>query len=151
MQLSQKEASLLKDMKDQEKLCIEKYSKHAACACDGQLKNLFTQLASAEKQHLGYLDKIGEGTVPQVATGSSSIPSSFSPCYGMADTPQKQSDCFLCSDLLAGEKHVSSLYDTSIFEFRDPAARKALNHIQAEEQQHGEKLYAYMSCNRMYS
>ena len=109
MQLSQKEASLLKDMKDQEKLCIEKYSKHAACACDGQLKNLFTQLASAEKQHLGYLDKIGEGTVPQVATGSSSIPSSFSPCYGMADTPQKQSDCFLCSDLLAGEKHVSSL------------------------------------------
>ena len=58
MQLSQKETMLLSDMKSQEKLCIEKYSKHAACACDGQLKNLFTQLASAEKQHLGYLDKL---------------------------------------------------------------------------------------------
>lgn len=150
MQLSQKEASLLKDMKDQEKLCIEKYSKHAACACDGQLKNLFTQLASAEKQHLGYLDKIGEGTVPQVATGSSSIPSSFSPCYGMADTPQKQSDCFLCSDLLAGEKHVSSLYDTCIFEFKDEGVRNVLNTIQKQEQQHGKMIYDYMSTNGMY-
>ena len=150
MQLSQKEASLLKDMKDQEKLCIEKYSKHAACACDGQLKNLFTQLASAEKQHLGYLDKIGEGTVPQVATGSSSIPSSFSPCYGMADTPQKQSDCFLCSDLLAGEKHVSSLYDTCIFEFKDEGLRNVLNTIQKQEQQHGKTIYDYMSTNGMY-
>jgi len=150
MQLSQKEASLLKDMKDQEKLCIEKYSKHAACACDGQLKNLFTQLASAEKQHLGYLDKIGEGTVPQVATGSSSIPSSFSPCYGMADTPQKQSDCFLCSDLLAGEKHVSSLYDTCIFEFKDEGVRNVLNTIQKQEQQHGKTIYDYMSTNGMY-
>jgi len=150
MQLSQKEASLLKDMKDQEKLCIEKYSKHAACACDGQLKNLFTQLASAEKQHLGYLDKIGEGTVPQVATGSSSTPSSFSPCYGMADTPQKQSDCFLCSDLLAGEKHVSSLYDTCIFEFKDEGVRNVLNTIQKQEQQHGKTIYDYMSTNGMY-
>lgn len=150
MQLSQKEASLLKDMKDQEKLCIEKYSKHAACACDGQLKNLFTQLASAEKQHLGYLDKIGEGTVPQVATGGSSIPSSFSPCYGMADTPQKQSDCFLCSDLLAGEKHVSSLYDTCIFEFKDEGVRNVLNTIQKQEQQHGKTIYDYMSTNGMY-
>ncbi len=137
-------------MKDQEKLCIEKYSKHAACACDGQLKNLFTQLASAEKQHLGYLDKIGEGTVPQVATGSSSIPSSFSPCYGMADTPQKQSDCFLCSDLLAGEKHVSSLYDTCIFEFKDEGVRNVLNTIQKQEQQHGKTIYDYMSTNGMY-
>lgn len=150
MQLSQKEASLLKDMKDQEKLCIEKYSKHAACACDGQLKTLFTQLAAAEKQHLGYLDKIGEGTVPQVATGSAILPSSFSPCYGAAETPQKQSDCFLCSDLLAGEKHVSSLYDTCIFEFRDEGVRNALNTIQKQEQNHGKTIYDYMSVNGMY-
>ena len=48
------------------------------------------------------------------------------------------------------EKHVSSLYDISVFEFSDTNMRKALNHIQAEEQQHGEKLYAYMNANGMY-
>ena len=30
MQLTQKEVSLLKDMRNQEKLCIDKYSKYAA-------------------------------------------------------------------------------------------------------------------------
>ena len=34
---------------------------------------------------------------------------------------------------------------------KDPAARKLLNHIQAEEQQHGEMLYAYMNANNMYN
>ena len=41
------------------------------------------------------------------------------------------------------------LYDTCVFEFTDPQARKMLNHIQAEEQQHGEKMYTYMSNNNM--
>ena len=30
-------------------------------------------------------------------------------------------------------------------------ARKMLNHIQSEEQQHDEKIYAYMKANGMYS
>ena len=34
MQLTQKEVSLLKDMRNQEKLCIDKYSKYAAEAHD---------------------------------------------------------------------------------------------------------------------
>ena len=63
----------------------------------------------------------------------------------------KAADAFLCGDALAMEKHVSSVYDTSIFEFSSPELRAALNHIQTEEQQHGEKLYAYMKCNNMYS
>ena len=54
-------------------------------------------------------------------------------------------------DLLATEKHASALYNTCVFEFTYPEARKMLNHIQAEEQQHGEKIYAYMKCNNMYS
>lgn len=41
MQLTAKEASLLKDLKEEEKLYIEKYTRHARCAADGQLKNLF--------------------------------------------------------------------------------------------------------------
>ena len=40
MQLTPKEASLLKDLKGQEQLCVDKYNRHAACANDPQLKNL---------------------------------------------------------------------------------------------------------------
>lgn len=48
------------------------------------------------------------------------------------------------------EKHASGLYDTGIFEFTDPKARKMLNHIQADEQQHGEQIAAFMKSNGMY-
>ena len=52
--------------------------------------------------------------------------------------------------MLASEKHASGLYDTGIFEFTDPKARKMLNHIQADEQQHGEQIAAFMKSNGMY-
>ena len=45
----------------------------------------------------------------------------------------------------------AALYDTSIFEFTSPTLRDTLNHIQKEEQNHGEQLYQYMSKNNMYS
>ena len=49
------------------------------------------------------------------------------------------------------EKYVSNSYDTSIFEFKDTGVRDALNHIQKEEQKHGEDLYNYMAKNNMYN
>ena len=55
------------------------------------------------------------------------------------------------TDALSMEKHVSGLYDTCIFEFTSPTLRDTLNHIQKEEQNHGEQLYEYMSKNNMYS
>ena len=59
-------------------------------------------------------------------------------------------DKMLCQDSLSTEKYVSSTYDTTIFEFRDTNARQVLNHIQKEEQEHGEKIYNYMSQHGMY-
>ena len=59
MILTQKEQSLLKDMKDAEKLCIEKYQKASNSAHDPQLKNLFSDLSNAERQHLSIFEKIG--------------------------------------------------------------------------------------------
>ncbi|MBR6549079.1 MAG: spore coat protein, partial [Clostridia bacterium] len=53
-------------------------------------------------------------------------------------------------DMLAMEKHVSGVYNTGVFEFTNPVLRDALAHIQKEEQNHGEKLYSYMSANGMY-
>jgi hypothetical protein len=76
--------------------------------------------------------------------------STFSANYSMGETPEKKNDAFLCSDVLSAEEHVSSLYDTCIFEFSDEKCRQALNHIQGEEQQHGKMIYDYMKANSMY-
>lgn len=149
MTLTQKEQSLLKDMKDAEKLCIEKYKKAADSACDPQLKNLFSNLSSAERQHLKIFEKMEQGTVEQPQAGNSNQPT-FTATYGNEDSPDKQNDSFLCTDLLTAEKHASHLYDTCVFEFTDESARKAINAIQSQEQNHGKSIYDYMKVNCMY-
>lgn len=150
MTLTQKEQSLLKDMKDAEKLCIEKYKKASESARDGQLKNLFSNLSNAEKEHLGIFEKMEQGTVEQPQSGNANQPT-FSATYGAENTPDKQNDSFLCTDLLSAEKHASHLYDTCVFEFTDENARKAINAIQAQEQNHGKSIYDYMKVNSMYN
>lgn len=151
MILTEKEKGLLKDLKTQEQLCIEKYNKYACLACDGELKNLFSSICDTEKKHLGTVNTM---------LGDSSSQNTFSsfPC----GDPQSEScglkngedakkyDAYLCQDALAMEKHVSSLYDVSVFEFADPEARNTLNSIQKDEQKHGEQLYNYMSSHNMY-
>ncbi len=65
MQLTQKaEVSLLKDMRNQEKLCIDKYSKYAAEAHDPQLRQLFDSIAGTERAHLDMLNQIEAGQSP---------------------------------------------------------------------------------------
>jgi len=61
-----------------------------------------------------------------------------------------QTDKDLCTDMLMTEKYVSGAYDTAIFEFKDPQVRSVLNHIQNEEQQHGESIFKYMESKGMY-
>ena len=150
MQPTQKEAGLLKDLKDQEQLCVDKYRRHAAIANDPQLKNLFEQLAQVEQQHLDAIAQMAQGTVCKPAD-SATVPSAFTAAYSSADSPQKQNDCYLCSDVLTMEKHASHLYDTCVFEFRDADARSVLNDIQAQEQHHGKVIYDYMAANAMYA
>ena len=95
------------------------------------------------------------GQIPQMpAAAQQSAPAgqmNQQPAYKAQPTPEKQADAYLCQDALGTEKHVSSVYDVSIFEFASPQARQVLNHLQAEEQQHGEMIYAYMKKNGMYA
>ena len=150
MTLTQKETSFLKDFRDQELLCIEKYEKYAASCCSSELKALFTSLAEAERSHLKSINDLMSGTVASVTGGiSADNCNCANACY--SDDTSKKCDEFLLKDMLASEKHVSSVYNTGVFEFEDPKARRLLNHIQSEEQQHGEKIYAYMKANGMYS
>ncbi len=151
MQLTQKETELLKDLKSEEKLCAEKYSKHSECARDPQLKNLFSQIASVEQKHYDTLVQIENGSTPSAGGGGNSQMPTFTETYGVAENEDKAHDCYLCSDLLTMEKHASHLYDTCIFEFKEEALRNVLNSIQKEEQNHGKMIYDYMSKNNMYS
>ena len=149
MILTTKECELLKDMKSQEELCIKKYNKYAEearCEC---LSELFTQMAKAEGQHLCSINEMLDGKEPEVPKPLNANNELCRECY--TSDADRANDAFLCQDMLSMEKHVSSVYNTGVFEFKSPAARKMLNHIQAEEQQHGEQLYAFMNANGMYS
>ena len=151
MTLTQKETDLLKDMKGQEELCIKKYDQYAQMAKSEDLKELFQSMSKVEQNHLQTICGMMNGnvTAPPAKLEISGSTACYLPKY--TNEADKKADAFLCQDMLATEKHVSSLYNTSIFEFKDPTARQVLNHIQSEEQQHGEQLYAFMSCNGMYS
>ena len=173
--LTQKERSLLEDQKKQEALCIKKYQSYANQAQDPQLSQLFASHAQQEQQHLDSINQLLNGQIPsaggqqnqqsnqnaqqsgmqqssmqqggmQQSTGQNAA---FPPLQSGGSSPQNDAD--LCEDLLSTEKYVSSAYNTAIFEFRDPAIRQELNHIQKEEQQHGKLIYDYMKINGMYS
>jgi spore coat protein CotF len=151
MKLTQKETSILEDLKSQEQVCIEKYDKYAESASDGQLKGVFEDLGKTEREHLDTITQIMSGTVPNVPqTTSTSKQQKQPPAAAPKNAMYNKNDSFLCKDALAMEKHVSSTYNVGIFEFRDPQTREMLNHIQKEEQEHGEILYCYMAQTGMY-
>ena len=72
MNLSQKETGLVSDLKGQEEICVEKYSKYAEEAGDNQLKELFRGIASVERQHLSTLNSIEKGQTSGSGSNSSS-------------------------------------------------------------------------------
>ena len=142
----------MQDQKKHEELCIKKYTNYANQAQDPQLKQIFEAHKQQEQQHLDTLNQLLSGQMPAQQSTSqqgasqqgTSVPSQ------PAAQPFSQNDADLCEDLLATEKYVSSTYDTVIFEFRDTGIRQLLNHIQKEEQQHGEYIYHYMESKGMY-
>ena len=145
MKWTQKEKSLLKDLKNQEQLCVDKYGEYAARACDPDLRRLFEDIRQTEQQHLRTVcDWLGEQPAQNAPAGDC-------PCADFADVQQAMAhDKYLCQDALCTEKKVSSTYDVCIFEFCDPQVRQQLHQIQGAEQQHGEMLYQYRAQNGMY-
>ncbi len=151
MNLTQKEITLLSDLKSQEQLCIEKYEKYSNAAHDAELKQLFTNLKANEQKHLDTLNQILSGTEVRMPSESPSATAAQLQCRMSSCTPEeKKNDAYLCKDALSMEKHVSSVYNTGVFELSSPVLRDTLAHIQKEEQNHGEQLYNYLSCNNMY-
>jgi spore coat protein CotF len=157
IQLTAKESMLLKDQKSAEELCVKKYQTYANQAQDPQLKQLFSSLAQKEQEHLNTINQILNGQVPNVQQGQSGqqqtqIGQQMQQKKPAMQNPQaKENDKTLCEDMLSMEKYVSGTYDTTIFETTNTNIRQALNHIQKEEQEHGEQIFNYMQSNGMYS
>ena len=125
MKLTQKESMLLQDLKTSEEICIE-------------------------EEHLNTINQLISGKVPMMGNGQNGQGSGGQPGDGQATKQSKsKADEYMLKDALDTEKHVSSVYDTCIFEFTDAGARSALNHIQKEEQEHGQMLYDYMAAHGM--
>ncbi len=148
--LTQKEKLLLEDQKKHEQLCVEKYNSYANQAQDPQLKQLFQQYATQEQKHLDTVNQMLGGTVPNLQQNQSQQMQQSTAVSGFT-AGLNSSDASLCQDMLTTEKYVSGAYDTTIFEFTNSQARQVLNHIQKEEQQHGEGIFNYMQSNGMYN
>lgn len=179
LNLTAKERSLLQDQKSHEEICVQKYADYANQASDQQLKDLFSRLSQQEQEHLNTINQLLNGQMPnlnqnqpggqmaqntqqqQQSSISKMQQSQAQPQMQQAQAPQFQLgnaltpghslDQNLCNDMLMTEKYVSGTYDTAIFEFRNPQIRQVLNHIQTEEQQHGEDIFNYMQSMGMYN
>jgi spore coat protein CotF len=168
--LTTKEKFLLEDLKSHEEQCILKYDNYYNLASDPQLKAVFRSNARIEHEHLATINQLLNGKVPNMsggqtggqqsnATQSTGSQSQQEPKSGLTTFAQEStssmgfniSDKDMCMDLLSTEKYVSGVYDTAIFEFRDAQVRDVLNHIQKEEQKHGEAISSYMISKGMYN
>ncbi len=151
MELTTKEKDLLKDLLEQETLCIFKYETYAQRTKSEELKNLFLSMADIEREHHKTICDMMQGKVQDIVAPPMSTNNLYCGAVEYTDEDSKKNDELMCKDMLSAEKHVSSVYNTSVFEFANPDARKMLNRIQADEQQHGERLFAYMKSNGMYA
>ncbi|WFD12182.1 spore coat protein [Tepidibacter hydrothermalis] len=148
LNLTQKERMLLEDQKSHEQMCIENYTEYAQRAKCSELKQLFNEYATTEQQHLDSINQILSGTVP--STGGGAQQQNQTPTFTPSNTYDPQ-DALLCKDALMAEKYVSGAYNTTIFECCDTNVRQVLNHIQKEEQEHGEGLFNYMKSKGIYN
>lgn len=147
VQLSQKERMLLEDQKNQEEICVIKYKNYSGQAQDPQLKQLFTTLSTEEQHHFDMVNQMLQGQQPNMNHPQQGGVQMASSQGATGNTNDK----VLCSDLLSTEKYVSGTYDTGIFEAANPMVRQALQHIQQDEQRHGEQLFNYMNSHGMYN
>ena len=172
--LTTKEKYLLQDAQSHEEQCILKYDNYANLATDVQLKAVFRTNGQKEGEHLQTINQLLSGKVPPLnqGGGQSSQSSGQNSQSNWQDTKVKTvqqtqqssvdknsngsnsfkaSDKDLCMDMLSTEKYVAGAYNTAIFEFKDAPVRDILNHIQTEEQKHGEAIFAYMQSKGMYN
>lgn len=152
LNLTTKERMLLEDQKSHEEICIQKYTTYESQAQDQQLKQILNANAQSEKEHLNSINQLLSGNIPSLNQENTQQNANNTQSQATAGNVgmNNANDAKICQDLLMTEKYVSGTYDTSIFEFTNTNVRDVLNHIQKEEQKHGEAIYQYMESKGMY-
>jgi rubrerythrin len=143
IQLTQKERSLLQDQLKHEEICIEKYYNYTLQSQNPELSNMFNQFAQQEQAHYNTISQLLQGQEPNLSGSRDDKP------YDSRVEEQRtglinEDDRKLCQDLLMTEAFVSNSYDHAIFQAINSVVKQALQHIQKEEQQHGEGLQNYL-------
>ena len=145
---TQKERTLLEDQKSHEEMCVKKYFLYANKAKDEQLKQFCKANEMSERTHFDSISQLLNGTLPNMNQQQSQ---SSGQNMDIAQVQGTYSDKDICTDILMTEKYVSAAYNTAIFEFKDTNVRDVLNHIQKEEQKHGEAIFQYMNSKGLYN
>lgn len=111
MQLTQKETGLLKDLKDQEQLCIDKYRKHAESAHDSGLSGLLNYIGGVESEHLRVINEISAGGTPTLAAAGTA------PAVEAANTdvPRAKSAMLLSAPTFLRPKSTPRTFTTPAF------------------------------------
>jgi len=149
IELSQKERMFLEDGKLQEEVCVEKYKNYSEQAEDAELKQLFNKLSGEEQHHYDIINQMLQGEQPNLSHNQQTQQQLTQ--NNTQKSIDNQHDKILCSDLLSTEKYVSGTYDMDIFESANPVVRQAMQHIQQDEQKHGQELFNYMNSHGMYN
>ncbi len=150
--ISEKERYLIEDLRDQEELCVEKYTNNEQSAKDTVLKELFGSIKKEEQKHYDSLEQLLNGTVPNVNSNDKAAGKDYNPAatyIGSFNQADRDHDKFLCTDAISTEKYVASAYNYDLFQFGNSDVRRLLNDIQTEEQNHAEKIYKYKTVNQM--
>ena len=104
---------------------------------------MFNQFASEEKEHYSTISQLlGQPDMDPQSQQNTFLPEPA----GITGTDDQS----MLTDMLMTEKYISGTYDTAIFESSNPSIRKALQHIQKDEQSHGEGIFNYMQQQGMY-
>ena len=125
---------------------------HCTDACESLTKAGMSlgQIAKAEQNHYDTVTDMLAGKVPAPAAAQPKAAKEQTPPRSTATRAGKKQDAYLLADLLATEKYVAGVYNTSVFEFCDEKSRQVLSGIQQQEQHHGKQLADYMQANGMY-
>ncbi|OON98458.1 MAG: Rubrerythrin [Epulopiscium sp. Nele67-Bin004] len=152
MELNTKERQALENLKSEEQLCIDKFSRYANEAKDPVLQELFNTLTKDEQNHFNSLEQVlNGGPVPAVDCNDSKG-KNYAPTATYAEgtnSADKTHDSYLATDGISTEKLISGEYNDDVFVFGNSDVRKLFADIQVEEQNHAEMLYKYKVANGM--
>ncbi|KHS56388.1 MULTISPECIES: spore coat protein [Terrisporobacter] len=163
--LTSKEKFLLEGEKYQQQLAIDKYNDYALQAQDSTLKNLFSNLVKIEEKHLGMIDDMLQGKIPEINKKdlhpyykNNSITSNdyinidnitLTSIYD--NNSYEDGDKIICFDALTTEELLHSTSSASSLEFEKSEFYNVLKYIIDEKSENLKYINDYMSKKGMYN